>query len=901
MNFPLILILSIAIFVRCHERSLLQQSAFTPLSKDITGVCYTGQDEKRTLKIGVVADNGFIAKVGQANLQDTVDNYIAKTNEIYEGQLGFTFELLSPIVQIAGSAEPWNQLPTLPQTDQSKPNLCPNPTKADAPMTNTEQFELFRTWKAANHPSDAGIWILLTDCQPGGNNNKPGTSHFESVCTSGGSTAMVSFADPNLRGIVTASDVDTWRWFARTLAVNFGGMSMQNPAGLMGTGNYFYPKLLDERNKPASYLGRVQFSPSNGPNLCAFLDELINNPTLTNGGNPLNTVPCFSTVTTYQWQTVNCTKNPPTPCTCYCSPLGQGVQTSVYKCKLATAPNGVDQPESNCPVPKPWGNQEPCNYPALNNNQQCPGLGETGCVGGQPNGLVEGNEECDLGNGANVQCCSNCKRVKTDVCTKIVSARDAAFNDFTNLSQYFVFQSGSWAMFDDINTQTIGSFNGKAYPLPVATYFRNLDTMFNTGIDAIIQAPDEVIYFFKGDKVSKYELCCGQLNNYPMLISNTQWRTVTFSDGPITAENPIDAAVSLKAGAFIFRGTEFVIFNYGQLQQSAAYPQPLGFFGLSPTHFKAGVSAALHYWGTDSSQGSVDFFSATGFRQRWEFGNGVQGGAIQLSALGVTTSTNANTLTCPMNCNNCVVVDVCEVCAADYNLVSGVCYKKAFLLELFFEDGDYTKDQQFIKDSSFQEADWNLEYGVIGKGVGFVRGGTSYINLKPPSVPLKDFSFVFWIKFTEIRSTPIVTATLSIGGVEVAVQINCQMTNSQSYTVAFQMGSSFVQNNEPLPVGVFEHIIVKLENNIMSITANGVSNQAQYIPDNPQQGNAIYFDKISIGSSVNSWYGVMDEFHIDNLNIDATNQFIKLNGSPIRFSLSWILICLLVIASCIAL
>lgn len=840
-------------------RSLLQ--GYTPFRTP----CYAGEDTPRKISVGIVADAGFVLKTSP-NTDATITEYFRKANLIFNGQLNITLELTGGSI-IKNSGQAFDKIPTIQDPENPTRGLCAN--SSGQIMLPGEQLALFKAWKTQVHAKDKGTWHLLTDCQP-----PPGTvglSFIRALCLPDASVGFTSF-----------TGTETWRTFTHEIGHNFGAThsferGRGTTGGIMDYGNGYYPYFAGSpQDIPAGSNTKIQFNvQQRRADVCGYVNKVI----LDTDGEIAADQSCFTAVsTTYQWFQVTCASGVlEAGCTCGCNNNGNGSWTGPVHCKEGNTK--VD--DSLCPIPKPFGIQTSCDYPGETDGLTCPQqLNGTSC---NHNDIKNIGEECDNSNG----CCSNCVKVKSDACRASDATRDAAFNYVKNSTQNFIFQGEAYARYTDRLTQQVDMVS-PAYPRPIKPFWRNLDEDWTRGIDAIIQRKEGRAYMFKGARVTEYEVGFGQHNDYPKLIANSMFSTVRFSLGPPTTVAPIEAALSMASGAYLFQGNEYVKYDYGQTSQDPSYPRSISDFDLGSIHFKNGVSACIHYWDDDA----VDFFSADGFRQRWMFGLGKQGAAISVPGLDVTDANLAIQLSCVNDCLECDadVGGTCIECDSDFVLVSGLCYPRNFMIEVEFDN--YRSDIKFIKKSSFERTDWGKTPGITGSGMEFLASGSSYLALKPPNTPVKDFEFHFWIKLKDIRPTTLLVAKVKAGSKEINVQVICSKITEDFYSVAFSFGGTYVESGEKLMKNEFDHLIFTFRDGEVRTTVNGDTVALPYFDYDPDQ--MMYMTDVQVGdANGNGWYGLLDQFHVDNLNIPATEKYLADIGSSSHISSSLLLVPLL--------
>eukprot|EP00463_Aulacantha_scolymantha_P004477 TRINITY_DN55_c0_g1_i4.p1 TRINITY_DN55_c0_g1~~TRINITY_DN55_c0_g1_i4.p1 ORF type:complete len:469 (+),score=83.25 TRINITY_DN55_c0_g1_i4:739-2145(+) len=391
-------------------------------------------------------------------------------------------------------------------------------------------LDQFRTWRATNHPKDAGLWHLMTTCFPPA--GTVGIAYLNAIC----SGRIGS-------GITSSGTTLTWTVFAHEVGHNFGGqhsfeLGQGRTGGIMDYG-------------PGTLGGIYQFNTQfRKTEICQRISISLNaqNQNAAAVGTCWsNFVPGTST-DTYEW--LDSTE---VICSVTC---GKGQQTTIKKC-YKTAPGQTPilaTDVSLCPLTKPPNKVEECTKAACTGTDTC---GDGIVQSGLPR-----NEECDL-NPPNEACCSaNCKNVPSAPATCASSVqRDTCFASI-KVAKVYCFKG------DLYNRYALGSSTPEAgYPRKTALYWKDLGKGIGGGTidwtkdyDAIIQRPEGRLYFIKGSKFAVYELGFGAHNPLP-----AEQDIVTFFGLPATWADKVVASVSMRQGqgyAFIFTMTQYCLFAF---------------------------------------------------------------------------------------------------------------------------------------------------------------------------------------------------------------------------------------------------------------------------------------------------------------------------------------------------
>lgn len=357
--------------------------------------------------------------------------------------------------------------------------------------------------------------------------------------------------------------------------------------------------------------------------------------------------------------------------------------------------------------------------------------------------------------------------------------------------------------------------------------------------------------------------------------------------------------MSLDTGAYLFQGTEYVKFAYDQVEQDSTYPRSISDFGLLKKHFSSGVSAAIRYWNTNE----VDFFSYDGYRQRWKFGVGNIGVALKNPGLGVTTQTIQQNLQCRVpDCVTCNTESSCSECDTDYVLATGRCYPKNYMVEIEFDA--QISDFKYIKETSFDRTKWgeaDSVTGITNNGMFFTT--VDFIDIIPPTTPLKDFEFHFWIKLSKISTFDLISGKAKSGMDEISMKVLSIPGNKPNvWNAAYQFRDVFVKNDQELQIDEWDHLIFTYLDGFVQATVNGVKRS---LPDTAlsnfnnddnaeQQQPPIYLTEISIGRGT-GWDGTLDQFHLDNLNIPYSQSILGVSSSS-HMSFSFWFLCFCIIS-----
>lgn len=138
-----------------HQRSLSQ--VFRSFVNDGIVPCYTGQDKRKTLSLGVAVDIGFREKIDSIYgvdpakkdqyLLQTVQDYVSQVNEVFKAQFNIEFKLGALETSENTQAQKWNQKPSI-----SKPNtnpdggsslVCPDVDRPNEGLSTANQIGIF--------------------------------------------------------------------------------------------------------------------------------------------------------------------------------------------------------------------------------------------------------------------------------------------------------------------------------------------------------------------------------------------------------------------------------------------------------------------------------------------------------------------------------------------------------------------------------------------------------------------------------------------------------------------------------------------------------------------------------------------------------------------------------------
>lgn len=802
------------------SRKLLQYEAWTQ--------CWPGQNAAgKSVVVSFAADASYY-NLHKANAQAKIYQIVSDSNALYGGQLNMYWKVKQvDIRQTTSGIDAWNQV---------------RPASGNCVRSTSQTLDSFRAWKASQHPDDAGVWHLMTDCyRPPG---VVGVAYVGVLCSKAYGA-----------GLSSDHGSTTWKTVAHEIGHNFNaGHTFHNgqgrTGGLMDYADGTYPQ----------GKGPVQFHPANKQDVCAHLTETMNRPAHQNcyvnggGGAPAptpttpNPTPKGSSPSP---ATLKPTPQPqPDPYTWQMGPeksqcskaCGGGTMVAVVTCRNAS--NKVVS-ESLCPgIKKPIPPREPCNP------QTCaPVCG---------NKVVEQGEECDGGD-----CCTaQCKRDTTsNQCRKDNAVRDACFASL-NTGKLYVFQGPNYVRYSDLE----GKNKDAGYPKRIVDGWTKLDPHFHNGIDAAVPTADDSVYLIKGDKVSKYHFGSGQVSGYPRSLGDV-FKGMQFSKG-------VDDAVNIPGGAYFFKNDEYDLFLWhAPVTGASIYPRPIGDWNMAFTSIDASVNI--------DSANAVDFYKGNQ-KLRYVWGIGQQDAPALTAGLQIGDDTLVTTK-CPANCVNCNDAGTCLECDEGFIVQSdSSCSPQLYLTELKFEDR--AAESKLIKSTNVLDAQWVAGGGATGGGLVLTQANRVELELMPnPKLP--DFQLHLWVNLAKatVEQQKICTVELKDGRtVTWALEPNTLDTDLEdnSMLLVLRVGDIFVRHPAPVVVGDWHHLMGILYNGFATAMVDANS---MVFPYNDKSVGSVLSDEDADQAEVfelTRWYLGADEGQSNGLIATIDTFHIASKGMP---------------------
>jgi hypothetical protein len=110
---------------------------------------------------------------------------------------------------------------------------------------------------------------------------------------------------------------------------------------------------------------------------------------------------------------------------------------------------------------------------------------------------------------------------------------------------------------------------------PITKYWTNWPADFAKGIDAAVDLRNGKAYFFKGDKVARFDVAADRIDDgYPHPIATDFPGFPAAFNAKFDAIGAWPADSTLPGSAFVFTGTEYVRFNRATNKPDNGYPLP---------------------------------------------------------------------------------------------------------------------------------------------------------------------------------------------------------------------------------------------------------------------------------------------------------------------------------------
>jgi len=844
--------------------------------------CYPGLDagQEKKLAIGFAVSKGYYddkGKIGnspvasQAGIEQELLNLLGDSNSIYTPQMGVhlyikTTDIRTTAATTGNPPAPWN----IQQTNPAQPRNA-----GCGGASSSALLQAFRAWRQTHHPSDAGLWHLMTNCFP-----PPGVigvAYLNAICSSRIGA-----------GLSSSGTSATWTIVAHELGHNFGG-EHSFELGQGATGG-----IMDYGRRQKELTQNIwQFnSRFREAQVCQHIRR-----SLVSGGQST----CWSNFAAagadkFEWRGTGVFS----ACSITCRrPPATGLQTEVMGCfKVPATGAATAATDPDCPPPKPLGESRAC-VPA-------PNVCASTTPPPTPPPTPAGSPPTPTPPATNVgiQACFNSIKNNRKYCF-----RGSDYNRYT--------------VSTDAGGGVITDTRDAGYPRTIASDFPDLPTAFKSNIDAIIQRNEGRIYFIKGRKYVSFELGFGT-------SQGGEQDAGAFLGLPADWDS-VDAAVSTfsgAGGAYLFKNQQYCRFKFAAPTIKCNLDN-----GVERTDFRpitdwnrgqqfpmAKVEAAARYWPALGAQLpkldlAIEFIS-NGKSVLGKFPGIISGPAVNLNPFG-TVSTGGGAIEdrniCTVTgCTRCPQNDLslCEVCDSDlYILVNGRCFAKEYVVELLFDN--YDIDTSFVLESSVTRGMWTSATGNTGKAI--TLGPTDTVSLKTEKLKkdskfLVDFEFHFWVRFDSGLDTGKNVRMVAGAAMHHTQYIDfsfealaCQGVNSNNLVTNCAQGQwipNFIIHirdkisDTPVPFTLahnfrmerdqWYHLIATIQKGNMKITVEGETLQIPFLftfeDDSSVKTKADWkFSQFYIGMPTLSTFtlptqnytgihGIMDQFHVDDLN-----------------------------------
>jgi len=862
--------------------------------------CYPGLDagQEKKLAIGFAVSKGYYddkGKIGnspvasQAGIEQELLNLLGDSNSIYTPQMGVhlyikTTDIRTTAATTGNPPAPWN----IQQTNPAQPRNA-----GCGGASSSALLQAFRAWRQTHHPSDAGLWHLMTNCFP-----PPGVigvAYLNAICS------------PRVgAGLSSSGTGATWTIVAHELGHNFGAehsfeLGQQRTGGIMDygrrqkelTGNIWQFNSRFREAQVCQHMRRTQANPGTGAQgtcwgnyAAAGADKFEWKPTV-----PAQYSAC----------SVSCRRLPA---------LVAGLQTALMGCfKVPTTGTATLVADNLCAPPKPLGATRPCENLAI-----CP-IAPTPApptpapptpAGSQPTPAPPPTPATTTNVG--IQACF--VSIKND---RKYCFRGSDYNRYT--------------IGTDAQGTVITDNRDAGYPRTIKSDFPDLPAAFHSDIDAIIQRNEGRIYFIKGRKSVSFELGFGtsqegEQDAGALLGLPADWDSV-------------DAAVSTfsgTGGAYLFKNKQYCRFKFASAIKcntddnggARTSFRPISDWDRGKELPIPNIEAAARYWPALGAQLpkldlAIEFIHG-GQSVLGKFPGVITGGLVNLnpfgkvSAPGTIQDRTACTVTgctrCPQN-----QLSLCEKCDPDlYDLVNGQCFAKEYVVELLFNN--YDNDMTFVSTTTVTKEKWTSAQGNTGTAITLGPTDTVTLNpnaLKKDSMFLVDFEFHFWVQFSAntvtTKNVRMVAgaATHDTQYIDFSFEaLACQGPNSADLVTNCNIGNwipNFIIqirdqiSADPVPFTLqhplqmetskWYHLIATIQTGNMKITVEGETIEIPFLFNLPPDGNedsestskteaAWKFSQFFIGNVASSTLklptanyvgidGIMDQFHVDNL------------------------------------
>lgn len=819
----------------------------------VTGTpqCYPTQATPKKFAMGIAVTHEYYKLVGkntQATIQTDIKQLLADSNTIYQPQMNVRLYVEKAIIKTAPGLTnaPWN----MAQLGAARNSGCGE--------TASETLAKLRIWRMEQHPTDAGLWHLMTTCFPA-----PGTvgiAYLNAICDArigSGLSSTLSARNPGSLGV--------WKVVAHEIGHNFGAdhsfeLGQGKTGGIMDYGD----GLLN-----GAYQFNTQFRRTQ---VCARIAT-----------SQVQSIPsnmkCWSNYVAtggkvYKWVAGTSVCGG----TCGQTPT----KTTPFICRECTTPTGTCVPtgtiasaEGKCSPPKPQPKIE-------TTNTGCPTVQ---CVCG--NGKVEANEECDT---TGDPCCVNCKIVQTTDCQSKTGGMDACFVSVKYLKTY-CFKGNKYIRYTPTAQGSMKADD--TYPRETAKHWPGLS--FTEGIDAIVQRREGRIYFIKGLKYSVYEMGFGAHVNKSL-------DATAFFGLPATWKK-VDAAVSLNSGqggAYLFSDQSYCRFNFDRTTLCKDAVRTINDWSQPDKFPMAGISAARRYWdglNIPELRSVVDLMWQNKFVQ-FQFGRGlIKRTPIALPDSGINkpVSNLPSTSQCKMGCLTCSSQLLCDKCEQDFVLISRVCYPKEYVVEMLFDANSEVSDKKYVL--SNQVVSWNTKTGVTGKAVEFAPTGFIQLNPNKIATDMKDFEFHFWVNIKVGTTGTVNLCALDISKSSKVMMVSFHLkpngvsswypTVTITHSLYGTMKTVTLSATYPVVHSKWKHLIVTFKDGNAKLTTDGSEiilpyDDAQtsgYDPNAAWVFKSFHIGKSAIAParSFNGINGYMDQFHIDRLTRVGTEPSAAAN------------------------